>query len=78
MASGPVTAIACSPWAPLIAVAGQKQIVLFHSDTGEVLDEDMTTIATLEANRVKEKLSICSVTTGDAAAIEKGMTIHIP
>ena len=35
--AGAVTAIACSPWAPLIAVAGQKQIVLFHSDTGKVL-----------------------------------------
>ena len=31
------TAIAASPWAPLIAVAGQKQIVLYHSDTSELL-----------------------------------------
>ncbi len=34
---GAVTAIAASPWAPLIAVAGQKQILLYHSDTGNLL-----------------------------------------
>ncbi|MCM2370895.1 c-type cytochrome domain-containing protein [Aporhodopirellula aestuarii] len=32
-----VTAIGASPWAPLIAVAGQKQIVLYHADTAELL-----------------------------------------
>ena len=31
------TAIAASPWAPLVAVAGQRQIVLYHSDTSELL-----------------------------------------
>ena len=33
---GAVTAMAASPWAPLVAVAGQKQILLYHSDTGEL------------------------------------------
>ena len=28
-----VTAIATSPWAPLVAVAGQKQVTLYHSKT---------------------------------------------
>lgn len=32
-----VTAIGASPWAPLIAVAGQKQISLYHGETGELL-----------------------------------------
>jgi WD40 repeat protein len=32
-----VTALACSPWAPLAAVAGQKQIALYHTDTGALL-----------------------------------------
>ncbi|NND96961.1 MAG: hypothetical protein HKN47_06495 [Pirellulaceae bacterium] len=31
------TAIAASPWAPLVAIAGQKQIVLYHADTKELL-----------------------------------------
>ncbi len=34
---GATTAVAASPWAPLIAVAGQKQILLYHSDTGDLL-----------------------------------------
>ncbi len=51
--------------------------VLRDPDTGEVLDEDMTQIATLQVSQVKEKLSICTVTSGDAAAIAKGMTIHL-
>ncbi|MCD4749845.1 MAG: CsgG/HfaB family protein [Thermoanaerobaculales bacterium] len=52
--------------------------VIRDPDTGEILDESMTILATLETTRVKEKLSICSVTLGDAAGIEKGMTIHLP
>jgi hypothetical protein len=51
--------------------------VLRDPDTGEVLDEDMTEIATLQVSEVKEKLSICSVVSGDAGAVAKGMTIHL-
>jgi Planctomycete cytochrome C/Anaphase-promoting complex subunit 4 WD40 domain len=32
-----ITGLASSPWAPLIAIAGQKQILLFDSDTFELL-----------------------------------------
>lgn len=32
-----ITAIAASPWAPLVAVAGQKQVLLYHTDTLELL-----------------------------------------
>jgi hypothetical protein len=32
-----LTALAASPWAPLVAVAGQKQVLLYHSDTLELL-----------------------------------------
>jgi len=52
--------------------------VLRDPDTGEVLDESMTEVARLTASQVKEKLSICDVTSGDAAAVGKGMTIHQP
>jgi len=34
---GAITAVASSPWAPVAAVAGQKQVVLYHSDTAELL-----------------------------------------
>ncbi len=32
-----VTALAASPWAPLVAVAGQKQVVLYHSESSKLL-----------------------------------------
>jgi hypothetical protein len=32
-----VTALAASPWAPLVAVGGQRQVLLYHSDTLELL-----------------------------------------
>jgi len=32
-----ITALASSPWAPLVAVAGNKQVLLYNSDTGELL-----------------------------------------
>jgi len=32
-----ITGLASSPWAPLVAVAGQKQVLLFHADTFELL-----------------------------------------
>ena len=33
---GACTALAASPWAPLVAVAGQKQVSLYHSDSLEL------------------------------------------
>lgn len=32
-----ITALAASPWAPLVAVAGQRQVSLYHADSGELL-----------------------------------------
>jgi hypothetical protein len=32
-----ITALAASPWAPLVAVGGQKQVLLYQSDTLELL-----------------------------------------
>jgi len=32
-----ITAVAASPWAPLVAVAGQRQVVFYHSETAELL-----------------------------------------
>jgi len=50
--------------------------VIRDPDTGEILDESMTETARLSVEQVKEKLSIASVTSGNAASISKGMTIH--
>jgi curli biogenesis system outer membrane secretion channel CsgG len=54
---------------------GQVEVIR-DPDTGEVLDEDMTEIAQIRAAEVKEKLSICEVTSGNAANLQKGMAIH--
>ncbi len=58
-------------------IVGKREVIR-DPDTGEVLDEDVEQIATLKVDRVKEKLSICSVTSGDAGAIHKGMAISLP
>jgi len=56
-------------------VVGESEI-LRDPDTGEVLDEEVTEVARIRADRVKEKLSICSVVSGKASRIHKGMTVH--
>lgn len=35
--SAAISALAASPWAPLVAVGGQKQVVLYHAETSELL-----------------------------------------
>jgi len=35
--AGAVLAMAASPWAPLVAVSGSKQVLLFNTDSGELL-----------------------------------------
>jgi WD40 repeat protein len=35
--SGAVTSLAASPWSPLVAVGSQKQVLLYHSETNELL-----------------------------------------
>jgi WD40 repeat protein len=32
-----IAALAASPWSPLVAVGGQNQVVLYHTETGELL-----------------------------------------
>ena len=34
---GAILALATSPWAPLLAVGGQKQVILYNTDTGALL-----------------------------------------
>ena len=50
---------------------------LTDPDTGEVLDVSMTQVATLKVTDVKEKIATCTVVTGDAAKVQKGMTVQL-
>ena len=52
--------------------------VIRDPDTGETLDQSMTEVARLQVSQVKEKLSICTVTSGNAADIGKGMGVQLP
>ena len=52
--------------------------VLRDPETGEILEENLTELARLEVETVKEKLSICAVTSGELAIIERGMRVQLP
>lgn len=58
-------------------VVGSAEVIR-DPDTGEILDEALTEVARLRVDSVKEKLSICSVTSGEAGAITRGMAVHLP
>ena len=58
-------------------VVGEVEVIR-DPDTGEVLDQSMTEYARVAVAEVKEKLSIATVTSGDAATVMKGMSIHKP
>ncbi len=47
---------------------------LVDPDTGEVLDSEMTQVATIKVNQVKEKIAYCSFVDG-AGQVTKGMTV---
>jgi curli biogenesis system outer membrane secretion channel CsgG len=49
--------------------------VIRDPDTGEVLDESVSEIARIRADTVKEKLAICSIVSGNAGSIQKGMGV---
>ena len=52
-------------------VGGIEELV--DEDTGEVLDSEMTTVATVEVTKVKEKIAYLKVISG--GKIEKGMSV---
>jgi curli biogenesis system outer membrane secretion channel CsgG len=56
-------------------VVGDAEIIR-DPDTGEVLDESLKEVAQLQVSEVKEKLSICTVSSGKSASIRKGMSVH--
>jgi curli biogenesis system outer membrane secretion channel CsgG len=50
--------------------------VIRDPDTGEVLDSSVKEVARLKAVQVKEKLTICEVTSGKSAQVRKGMGVQ--
>jgi curli biogenesis system outer membrane secretion channel CsgG len=58
-------------------VVGEANVVR-DPDTGEVLDQSVTQVARIKVSQVKEKLSICTITSGSAGAIKKGMMVQAP
>jgi curli biogenesis system outer membrane secretion channel CsgG len=52
--------------------------VLRDPDTGEVLDEYLDEVARLKVSQVRERIAICTVTSGDASAVQRGMAVHLP
>ncbi len=58
-------------------VVGEANIVR-DPDTGEVLDQSVNEVARLQVSQVKEKLSICTVKSGNAGAVKKGMMVKLP
>ncbi|MDX1644074.1 MAG: CsgG/HfaB family protein [Thermoanaerobaculia bacterium] len=53
-----------------------ESMVIRDPDTGEVLDESVKEVAQIRCDTIKEKLSICSVVSGNAGAIQKGMRVQ--
>lgn len=58
-----------------VFAVGEPEVIR-DPDTGEVLDESMSEVARIRVDSVKEKLAICSVIDGNAAAVERGMAVH--
>lgn len=55
-----------------------EAMVLRDPDTGEVLDEYLDEVARLKVSQLRERIAICTVTSGDVDAIERGMAVHLP
>ncbi len=50
--------------------------VIRDPDTGEVLDESVNEVARISCGTVREKLSICDVSSGSAGAVKQGMAVY--
>jgi curli biogenesis system outer membrane secretion channel CsgG len=56
-------------------VVGDAEVIR-DPDTGEVLDTTVEEVATLQVAEVREKLAICTVKSGKAASVRKGMGVR--
>ena len=50
--------------------------VLRDPDTGELLDQTMDRVGSIQVKKLKDKIAICDVIRG--SGIEKGMTVALP
>lgn len=58
-------------------VVGDAKI-LRDPDTGEVLDHSVNEVARLQVRQVRERISVCSVSSGSAGKVRKGMAVNLP
>lgn len=56
-------------------VVGESTVIR-DPGTGEILDQAVEEVARLQADRVKEKLTVCSVVQGDPTVVYKGMGVQ--
>ncbi len=66
---GTVAEVAASPWAPVIAVAGQRQVLLYHSDTYQLLGVVPFVVGTPEVIRFSRNGDLLLVAGGRGAAL---------
>lgn len=52
------------------------ETVIRDPDTGAELDRVLESVAEVQCDTVRERVSICAVTTGNVAAVERGMGVH--
>lgn len=68
-AAGAVPDVAASPWAPLIAVGGQRQVLLYHADTRELLAVVPFVVGTPQVVRFSRNGDLLLVAGGRGASL---------
>lgn len=67
--AGAVNNVAASPWAPLVAMTGQRQVLLYHADTRELLAVVPFVVGTPEVVRFSRNGDLLLVAGGRGAAV---------
>lgn len=68
-AASAVADVAASPWAPLVAVTGQRQVLLYHADTAKLLAVVPFVVGTPEVVRFSRNGDLLLVAGGRGAAL---------
>ncbi|MGI9455335.1 MAG: c-type cytochrome domain-containing protein, partial [Aeoliella sp.] len=67
--AGVVAELAPSPWAPIVAVAGQRQVLLYHTDSHELLGVVPFVVGTPEVIRFSRNGDLLLVAGGKGAVL---------